>query len=554
MPRSPSAQQADIPVQPYLIDLISKAIDADDIDSLKHLGLGDIISKKIDEHGNTMLHWAAGSGSLKVAEYLVGQDADVNATANRGWSPVTEAAYWSQKYALQHASDKATKCLQVKMFLQDNGGKELGDPDTKTFQSQRGVATNVGKPPTDQHELRRQLMGAAIHDNVKTLQRVLNTMVGAIRETDGSGNTALHRAAEYGSERSVRMLIKHGAHVNALNHRGWSPLTCAQYWAQESARRDGQKEFATKCLNVVMLLKDKGGKLMGTPDTVSSKCRRAADTGSCPDSSDECFYFSAEGENTPPAAPAQYVVPAAAPAKGKGKGKGKSKKRTPPTMPPPPPPLGQLLIPAGSDPSCGSSVYSMPNSSYSIISDSTMVSAEDTMKCFLSGWSLKQPNGSSEVQFLQKGAKVLSVDGEELTVSFLALHTEEQEVVSLKAEGAWLEVTGTHRIIIWENEEKKTKLARDLKVGNVVFCGAGDNDKRALIEVHSSKQIADIVQMELKPDKPVQALPKQEQDGIHSRAGWSKARRGDTRDRRSRNRNADAASLASIKTLDPFEM
>ncbi|KAH9902976.1 ankyrin repeat-containing domain protein [Cubamyces lactineus] len=42
----------------------------------------------IDEDGRTPLHWAASSGSVDIARYLIDQGADVNRGDSGGWSPL----------------------------------------------------------------------------------------------------------------------------------------------------------------------------------------------------------------------------------------------------------------------------------------------------------------------------------------------------------------------------------------------------------------------------------------------------------------------------------
>jgi hypothetical protein len=49
-----------------------------------------------------------------------------------------------------------------------------------------------------------------------------------VTATNDTGETALHAAAARGADSIVRLLIAHGAQVNARNKRGETPLTFAQ--------------------------------------------------------------------------------------------------------------------------------------------------------------------------------------------------------------------------------------------------------------------------------------------------------------------------------------
>ncbi|KAI0649177.1 ankyrin repeat-containing domain protein [Trametes meyenii] len=46
----------------------------------------------VDEDGRTPLHWAASSGSVDIARYLIDQGADVNRGDSGGWTPLHIAA------------------------------------------------------------------------------------------------------------------------------------------------------------------------------------------------------------------------------------------------------------------------------------------------------------------------------------------------------------------------------------------------------------------------------------------------------------------------------
>lgn len=50
-----------------------------------------------------------------------------------------------------------------------------------------------------------------------------------------TGATPLHVSAAKGYIRVMRLLLEHGANVNALDNDGWTPLHAAAHWEQEEA-------------------------------------------------------------------------------------------------------------------------------------------------------------------------------------------------------------------------------------------------------------------------------------------------------------------------------
>ena len=53
------------------------------------------INVSIHSCGNTLLHTAAGYGSLRIMKWALEQGANINQLTKRGWSPAAEAEYWA---------------------------------------------------------------------------------------------------------------------------------------------------------------------------------------------------------------------------------------------------------------------------------------------------------------------------------------------------------------------------------------------------------------------------------------------------------------------------
>ena len=58
------------------------------------------------------------------------------------------------------------------------------------------------------------LIDAAQHDDLQTVQSILDRNQGAVNERDASGATALHYAAFNGHRRIAKLLVERGADIN----------------------------------------------------------------------------------------------------------------------------------------------------------------------------------------------------------------------------------------------------------------------------------------------------------------------------------------------------
>jgi hypothetical protein len=80
------------------------------------------------------------------------------------------------------------------------------------------------------------LIEAAQHDDLQTVQSILDRNQGAVNERDASGATALHYAVFNGHRRIVKLLVERGADINNRdNEFGATPAG----WAIEYLRELG---------------------------------------------------------------------------------------------------------------------------------------------------------------------------------------------------------------------------------------------------------------------------------------------------------------------------
>ena len=215
---------------------------------------GDIITAR-DQSGSTLLHHAAGFGSLATMTLLLDAGADVSAKNRRGSTPLHWAIHDIAKVRLLIARGAAVNARQVEGRTPAYLAASLGDGTAvlKLLLEQGAdprIATANGMTP---------LMAAAVRGDVAALRLIADKNVD-VNAKDGAGETALMFAATSGSpdavgflldhgadarvqskrnetalgnagtagvEASVRLLLDHGAEVNVRNIRGYSPLMLA---------------------------------------------------------------------------------------------------------------------------------------------------------------------------------------------------------------------------------------------------------------------------------------------------------------------------------------
>jgi len=211
--------------------------------------------KRRDAAGSTLLHHAAGFGTIETMALLLDAGADVNAANLRRSMPLHWALHDEAKVRLLLSRGAAVNAKQVEgrtpLYMAASMGhgaslvKLLLDSGANA-----SMATANGMTP---------LMAAAVRGDVEVLTLLVdkkadvNTKNGAgetalmFAGTNGSPaavgflldrgadatirskrtETALGNAATAGIEETVRLLLEHGADVNTRNIRGYSPLMLA---------------------------------------------------------------------------------------------------------------------------------------------------------------------------------------------------------------------------------------------------------------------------------------------------------------------------------------
>ena len=83
-----------------------------------------------------------------------------------------------------------------------------------------------------------------------------------VDDKDGSGKTALHKAAEAGYRNVVELLLEFKADPNARDRDMWTPVDDAEYWSIKQSPMhmlDGGSDVRERCLAVLEILRAHGG-------------------------------------------------------------------------------------------------------------------------------------------------------------------------------------------------------------------------------------------------------------------------------------------------------
>jgi ankyrin repeat protein len=208
-----------------------------------------------DAAGSTLLHHAAGFGTLETMTWLLERGADLNARNQRGSTPLHWAIHDEAKVRLLLSRGANVNARQVEgrtpVFLAASLGnghailrlalEQGGNPALATANGQTPLMVAAGRGDLDALRLlvgkgvdlnakngagETALMFAASSGNPEAVRFLLEQ--GAdLRVRSKRHETALGNGGTAGVEESVRLLLDRGAEVNVRNIRGFSPLMLA---------------------------------------------------------------------------------------------------------------------------------------------------------------------------------------------------------------------------------------------------------------------------------------------------------------------------------------
>jgi ankyrin repeat protein len=252
-----------------------------------------------NDRGQTPLHIAAIIGREDVAKLLLLRGADIDANDHFGWTPLhaaTANSQWSAKVAellISKGADIYARTTEGITTLHEAASG--GNRETLELLIEKGLDVNAtdkhGMTPLhwavefgqyNQEEIVELLIAAGAQvwiDNragispleeslITDNQTIANLLVRCIdiNTPDDSGNTPLHRAVRKNNVKLVKILIEHGANVNAKDKQGDTPLYVAANYVRnkeivnllmtEGAEKGREKEPKLPPVSQDQLLQD----------------------------------------------------------------------------------------------------------------------------------------------------------------------------------------------------------------------------------------------------------------------------------------------------------
>ena len=182
-----------------------------------------------NEQGQMPLHIAASRGSFPICEALLAADAPVNACALR--RDETHNGQWGKKskdgtIERLDTTDQTALHYAVSLLAEqaEDDGEPTGDAALVRLLLKHGADANV--PNLEQQTALHIAIMGGLHDVVEILIEAGADLQRSCKDF-GKDNTALHQAVILRDVPMVKLLARHGAHVNAFGRDGWTPLGLA---------------------------------------------------------------------------------------------------------------------------------------------------------------------------------------------------------------------------------------------------------------------------------------------------------------------------------------
>ncbi|MCE7996620.1 MAG: hypothetical protein HEP71_31940 [Roseivirga sp.] len=162
-----------------------------------------------DEHGTPLIRWCAYYGDVSAVRYLVSKGADLSLLGkNYDLNGAAFHGHW-----------------QLCQYLLEAGA----DPNVSNEQNGESILHGVLSQPNRpvNNLIIKLLLTYSANVNVKTIP---GQESGAfMRDVFTKGETPLHRAAAFGNEESIQLLLDAGADKTATDINGESPLSWASW-------------------------------------------------------------------------------------------------------------------------------------------------------------------------------------------------------------------------------------------------------------------------------------------------------------------------------------
>lgn len=171
------------------------------------------------------IHEACRRGDIDAVRKLISADpATVDADDEHGWRPIFHAGLWRHEPVVRLLIEAGADLAAHDGYVLHYAGEVPQNKAIVTLLIQYG-ALDAHVRPTD--DLSRQLLAAVFLADSARVRSLLDRHPRLSTAHDGRGDQPIHHAARNGDTEIVRLLIEHGAPVDATNTRGHTVLYCA---------------------------------------------------------------------------------------------------------------------------------------------------------------------------------------------------------------------------------------------------------------------------------------------------------------------------------------
>jgi len=151
------------------------------------------------DRGETPLHLAAEGGRKEMAELLLANKAEVNATNSGGWTPLFNAVFWGHQDL-------------VELLL--------------TNRAEVNIKDNAGWTPL--HWAAQPGWNLPVKNSLTEIAAFLLAVKADVNAKNQDGSTPLHLAVAHGRKDLVELLLANQAEINAKDNEGRTPLDFAK--------------------------------------------------------------------------------------------------------------------------------------------------------------------------------------------------------------------------------------------------------------------------------------------------------------------------------------
>ena len=209
--------------------------------AIEEQGVGVNVADKYEQFSG--LHMACeGNARLKVIEYLLQNDADVNCQNALGETPLVILLKPDKKHKVDRSLTAETRTKMVELLLSHGADVDLGY--SKDIES-------------DSKAMPQAIHCAVMIGDIGSIRKMVLQKPSLISSADKLGRLPIHYAAKYGAVFAMQELLSLGAELESVDNDGFTPFHTACDWSKLDAVQfildQGLSAFAIFTLSEVVL-------------------------------------------------------------------------------------------------------------------------------------------------------------------------------------------------------------------------------------------------------------------------------------------------------------